>query len=165
MFFIYLPGQTCHLCHPNEDMVGPRTSATLMLVNLTAYTSEQTFVQIVPLSGAGLLVHLPRLPSGRTLLVPQALHVQDTALHLHSLHLGASNAPGLGDFPQVRASDSCPGLVVLPSSSSEGCGAGGEPVHCPLQLQEPSTAGCADVPTPGHPGKRSRVSWGSVCCS
>lgn len=46
-------------------MVGPRTSAALTLMNLTAYTSEETLVQIVPLSGAGLVVHLQGLSAGR----------------------------------------------------------------------------------------------------
>lgn len=128
--FMYLLGKICHLRHPtfNKDMVVPSTSAALMLVNLTAYTPEQTFVQIVPLSGAGLLVHLPRLPSGWTLLMPQALHTKDTALQPAQSAAGDS-APGLGDFPQVRASDSRPGLVLLPSSSSEGCGGGGKSVE------------------------------------
>lgn len=103
--FIYLLGKTCHLCHLtfNKDMVGPHTSAALMLVNLTAYTSEQTFVQIVPLSGAGLLVHLPRLPAGWTLLMPQALHIQDTDLH------PAQSAPG---------GKQCPWAEGLPTGQS-----------------------------------------------
>lgn len=48
-----------------EGMVGPRTSAALRLMNLTAYTSEETLVQIVPLSGAGLVVHPQGLSAGR----------------------------------------------------------------------------------------------------
>lgn len=79
-------GKPCshpHLTLPtkkvSEGVVGPHTSATLTLVNLTAYESEQTLVQIVPLSGAGLLVHLQGLSAGQTLLTPRALHVQDTA--------------------------------------------------------------------------------------
>lgn len=79
--------------------MGPHTSAAPMLVNLTAYTSEQTFVQIVPLSGAGLLVHLPRLPSGWTLLMPQALHIQDTALHPAQSALGGKQCPWSGGHP------------------------------------------------------------------
>lgn len=96
---MYLLGKTCHLCHPtfNKDMVGPHTSAAL--VNLTAYTSEQTFVQIVPLSGAGLLVHLPRLPSGWTLLMPQALQVQGTALHPVQSAPGGKQCPWAGGLP------------------------------------------------------------------
>lgn len=99
--FMYLLGKTCHLCHPtfNKDMVGPHTSAALVLVNLTAYTSEQTFVQIVPLSGAGLLVHLPRLPSGWTLLMLQALHVQDTALHPAHFAPGGKQCPWAEGLP------------------------------------------------------------------
>lgn len=152
--FLYLLGQTCHLCHStfNEDVVGPRTSAALMLVNLTAYTSEQTFVQRVPLSGAGLLVHLPGLPSGWTLLVPQALHVQDT-----TLHLGASNAPGLGHFPQVRASGSCPGLV-LPTAPARAVVLE-DSLDCPCssRSQHSWLCRCAHPWDPGT--QQPRVSW------
>lgn len=99
--FMYLLGKICHLHHPtfNKDMVVSCTSAALMLVNLTAYTPEQTFVQIVPLSGAGLLVHLPRLPSGWTLLMPQALHTKDTALQPAQSAAGDKQCPWAGGLP------------------------------------------------------------------
>ena len=81
-----MPGKPCSRPHStlptgavSEGVVGPRTLAALTLVNLTAYLSEQTLVQIVPLSGAGSLVHLQGLSAGRTLLTPQALHAQDAA--------------------------------------------------------------------------------------
>lgn len=84
---------------------------------------------------------------------------------LHSLHLGANTAPELGDFPQIRASDSRLGLVFCPTAPVRAVMVEESWLDCALQCSRTPAQLAVLMCLPQRGSRHTVVGnlWSSMC--